>query len=106
MQKDHEEQSARSKGARLSPLDFRCSSRVALNPHPQKKPCRTCRPSTARGVARHAASEKVSQLQGVLAATLAGVALHCATMSARGARGGRELWRHSEQPSGAHPQPT
>ena len=37
---------------------------------PPIKPCSTCRPSTARGVARQAPSEKV---------TLAGVALHCAT---------------------------
>ena len=44
------------------------------------KPCRTCRPSTARGVTRQAASEKVSRYRGVVGATLAGVVLHCATV--------------------------
>ena len=46
-----------------------------------KKPCRTCRPATARGVALQAASEKGVMLQGGVAATHAGVALHCATMA-------------------------
>ena len=32
---------------------------------PPVRPCRTCRPSTARGVARQAASEKVSRYRGV-----------------------------------------
>ena len=56
---------------------FKCSSSIALHP-PLKRPCRTCRPWTARSVARQAASEKVSRYTGV-AATLAGVTLHCAT---------------------------
>ena len=40
---------------------FQCSSGVALPPPPPKKPCHACRPLTARGVARQAASEKVSR---------------------------------------------
>ena len=32
---------------------------------PLKRPCRTCRPSTARGVARQADSDKVSRYRGV-----------------------------------------
>ena len=55
-----------------------CNSGIAL--HPPNKPCRTCRPSTARDVAHQAASEKVSRYRGCLAAALAGIALHCATM--------------------------
>ena len=43
---------------------FRCSSAFALHPPPPKKPCRTGRPSTARGVTRQAASEKVSRYRG------------------------------------------
>ena len=53
-------------------------SRYTTPPPPSKKPCRTSRPSTARGVALQAASEKVSLQPGV-AATLAGVALHLGT---------------------------
>ena len=49
---------------------------------PRKRPCHTCRPWTARSVARQAASEKVSRV----AATLAGVALQCAT---------KHLWGNS-----------
>ena len=40
----------------------------------------SCRASTARGVARHAASSKVSCYKGGVAATRASVELHCATM--------------------------
>ena len=50
---------------------------------PPKTPCRTCRPSTARGVAHQAASEKVSRNRGCRAATLAGVVPHCVTMPQR-----------------------
>ena len=32
---------------------------------PPKRPCRTCRPRTARSVARQAASERVSRYRGV-----------------------------------------
>ena len=39
---------------------FRCSSSIALHT-PPKRPCRTCRPGTARSVARQVASEKVSR---------------------------------------------
>ena len=49
---------------------YTCRSRlpqVAVSRYtsPLKKPCRTCRPSTVRGVARQAASEKVSLYIGV-----------------------------------------
>ena len=42
---------------------FRRSSSIAL--HPPTRRCRTCRPWTARSVARQAASEKVSRYRGV-----------------------------------------
>ena len=57
---------------------FRCSRGVALHPPPPpKKLCRTCRPSTARGVARQAASEKI----GGCSSYTCVCALHCATTS-------------------------
>ena len=42
-----------------------CTQRCRATPAPPKKPCRTCRPPTARGVAHQAASEKVSSYRGV-----------------------------------------
>ena len=48
--------------------------------HPPKGPCRPCRLSTARDVARQAAFQKVLRHRGGVAATLASFALHCATM--------------------------
>ena len=56
------------------------SSGIAL-PSP-KGLCRTCPPSTAKGVSRQAASQGLAP-QAAVAATLANVALHCATMLSR-----------------------
>ena len=72
---------------------FRCSGGIAL--HTPNLPCRTCRPSTAGGVARQAASEKVSRYRGCSSYTCGCRATTVATMMAR--RNGRDFpqrWRH------------
>ena len=66
-------------------LDFiafcRCSTSVAL--HPLKILVSHLPPLFPGGVAPKFGSEKVSRYTGVVAATVAGVALHCATKMAR-----------------------
>ena len=53
---------------------------VASRYTPSKGPCCTCRLSTARSRRVSSCLSKGVALQGALAATLASVALHCATM--------------------------
>ena len=81
-------------------LDFiafcRCSTGVAL--HPLKMLVSHLPPPVPGGVAPKFGSEKVSRYGGV-AATVAGVALHCATKPPRKTRKwGFFSWRNSQEP--------